>query len=462
MDSSQTALIIFISLLLGIGTLFILDKPPVVEKIKGPSQEITSIISIFEWNGNDPDGNYLNYEYRKDGGRWKRFYEGTKYVWAGYSEGEHTFDVRARDINGKSSEIVSWTFNYQPNPLKSIDIDFPSGKIDISSVTFEWHSEIPVENVQVFEFKKDDNDWTNCGTLTNFTWSDYSIGKHTFKVRAKTEDEEYIDVKNWTFEYTQEPISGEMVKVEAGTYTMGDNFGDGSANEIPAHEVTLTNDFYIGKYEVTFKEYTQFCSETGQKIPHENTWGSEEVPILNLSWWEAASYCNWLSVKKGFPVAYDENGNLLDKNGNITTDISKVVGYRLPTEAEWEFAARGANKSKGYKYAGSNNPDEIAWYSKNSKGSPSKVGMKKPNELGLYDMSGNVNEWCQDWYISDYSKINSNVNPYTSEIVSGSFRVVRGGNWSNPEMHIRVSSRDAYSPEYKNITFGVRICRTAE
>jgi hypothetical protein len=116
MDSSKIALLVFITLILGITTLFIIDKPPILEKTKGPSGEISKMMSSFSWNGEDPDGRIIKYEYRKDGGKWIGVGDSTRYIWVGYSEGEHTFEVRARDNNGKTSEIVSWTFFYKPNP----------------------------------------------------------------------------------------------------------------------------------------------------------------------------------------------------------------------------------------------------------------------------------------------------------------------------------------------------------
>jgi formylglycine-generating enzyme required for sulfatase activity len=110
--------------------------------------------------------------------------------------------------------------------------------------------------------------------------------------------------------------------------------------------------------------------------------------------------------------AYDEKGNFLDKNGNITTDPDRTEGYRLPTEAEWEYAAKGGNKSNGYKYSGSNNPDDVAWYGEFFiTGTAHEVGTKQPNELGIYDMSGNVSEWCND-EDSYYTSSSDQINPY--------------------------------------------------
>jgi formylglycine-generating enzyme required for sulfatase activity len=246
-----------------------------------------------------------------------------------------------------------------------------------------------------------------------------------------------------------------MVLVERGSFTMGDTWGEGESDEKPTHKVTFTYDFYIGKYEVTFDEYDEFCEATGRSKPSDSGWGREVRPVINVSWWDAIAYCNWLSEKEKLPKAYDSKGNLLDKDGRVTTDVTKVLGYRLPTEAEWEYAAHGGNESKGYKYSGSYSVGDVAWYSSNSGRETHEVGEKVPNELGLYDMSGNVWEWCSDWYGS-YSS-SARTNPYNN---SGSYRVIRGGSWSIVASYVRVADRDYGSPTYTGRYLGFRIART--
>ncbi len=270
---------------------------------------------------------------------------------------------------------------------------------------------------------------------------------------------------------------GEFVLVENGSFTMGDTWGDGYDNEKPAHKVTLTYNFYIGKYETTFDEYDAFCAATGKRSSSDSGWGRGKRPVINVSWNDATAYCNRLSEMENLPKAYYENGSFLDKDGIKTTDPSRVVGYRLPTEAEWEYAARGGKVSKGFRYSGSNNADEVAWYSHNSgdellEGPLSgevnlkaitknncrshEVGTKAPNELGLYDMSGNAWELCSDWYY-EYSDLEQ-ANPYND---SGSFMVFRGGSWFDIEIAVRVAIRSGNVRTFRYYYLGFRVCRTA-
>ncbi|WP_367362805.1 formylglycine-generating enzyme family protein [Mesotoga sp.] len=270
-------------------------------------------------------------------------------------------------------------------------------------------------------------------------------------------------------------VSSNFAFVERGTFTMGDMWGGGDSDEKPTHKVTFTYNFYIGKYEVTFDEYDAFCEATGRSKPEDEGWGRGSRPVINVSWNDAIAYCNWLSEKEGLPNAYDSTGNLLDKDGRKTTDPSRVVGYRLPTEAEWEYSARGGNKSKVYNYAGSDNIDDVAWYWRNSGDKyltgdwhwntitknncrTQEVGKKAPNELGIYDMSGNVWEWCSDWHDIEYYSKSPMTNPYNS--TAGSVLENRGGGWCNSVAYTRLAIRSFSSSTRTYDDLGIRICRT--
>jgi formylglycine-generating enzyme required for sulfatase activity len=231
----------------------------------------------------------------------------------------------------------------------------------------------------------------------------------------------------------------QMVLVKGGTFQMGE------ANK--SHQVTLS-DFLIAKHQLTFEEYDAFRKSTGRVLPDDMGWGRGSRPVIFVSWFDAVDYCNWRSQQEGLGEVYQINQQQVDANWQAS-------GYRLPTEAEWEYAARGGQQSQGFEYAGSNNIDEVAWYSENSGSKTQPAGQKKANELGLYDMSGNVWEWCWDWKAAyPISATNDPKGPDT-----GSRRVVRGGSWYGYPARVRVANRSYGTPDLRHGFIGFRLAR---
>jgi sulfatase modifying factor 1 len=245
-------------------------------------------------------------------------------------------------------------------------------------------------------------------------------------------------------------VHPEMVRVEAGSFQMG--AADGPDNERPVHMVHLTRSFLIAKHEVTLEEYDRFCDDVpGRMRLDDHGWGRGQRPVTGVTWSDAVAYCNWLSEKEGLTPAYSGKGK-------VTTCDFAASGYRLPTEAEWEYAARGGPQSAGFSYAGGDDPNEVAWYGQNSSGMVQPVGLKKPNELGVFDMSGNAWEWCWDWYDDGYYAASPADDPRGP--LSGTVRARRSGACGEAQNALRVSFRSADAPSYAGAN-GFRLVRTA-
>lgn len=284
------------------------------------------------------------------------------------------------------------------------------------------------------------------------------------------------------------PPQDNMVLIQGGTLQMGSN--DGGSHEKPVHAVTLS-DFYMGITEVTVAEFGEFADASGYKTDAEKgdgsyvykngnlkkqtgiNWRHDAVgnlrpaneynhPVIHVSWNDAVAYCNWLSEQHGFRQIYQISGETVTADWTADLPAGKAGGYRLPTEAEWEYAARSRGGSD--KWAGTSSEANLAAFAnywengtkdKDGYEYTSPVGSFRPNAAGLYDMSGNVWEWCWDWF-GDYSASAQN-NPKGPD--SGSDRVIRGGSWGGIPAHTRCADRFSYSPDFRRYNLGFRLSR---
>ena len=237
-----------------------------------------------------------------------------------------------------------------------------------------------------------------------------------------------------------------MVAITAGSFSMGSTTGD--ADEAPVHTVTLTRDLWIGETEVTQAQYRAGMGTSPSGFSSCGT----TCPVEMVSWTMAVLYANALSAAEGLDSCYTATGSGLATA--LGGDPYACEGYRLPTEAEWEYAAKAGGS---YTYSGSNTVGDVAWYGSNSSSRTHAVAGKTANAFGLYDMSGNVWEWTNDWY-GAYSS-GSAVDPVGAS--SGSTRVFRGGDWYHGESSATVTRRGYYTPDVVSDNFGFRLARSS-
>lgn len=253
--------------------------------------------------------------------------------------------------------------------------------------------------------------------LTNAVMAQDSGGRKNKKKKKDTKSE--LPAVN---QGLLDSLAADFVWVTGGKFIMGDYGGD--ADEKPAYEV-IVDGFAISKYPVTQRQWTAIMGSNPSQFT-----GCDQCPVDMVSWDDAQRFIEILNEVSG-------------KN------------YALPTEAEWEYAAKGGLKTRGFRYSGSDDINAVGWFTGNSGRHPHPVGEKAPNELGLYDMTGNVWEWCRDWYNKNYYELRESNNPTGPS--SGSGRVRRGGSWFTQEVSCRTSVRNSVKQDYKDDSGGFRL-----
>ena len=287
--------------------------------------------------------------------------------------------------------------------------------------------------------------------------------------------------------------------IRDGNFWMGDtkNLSPAGSPLKPHHQVTHTYDFYMQRLEVTNADFLEFLNDnpvttTGWMNSHKlvnmgneycefaNVGGTFQLinagkanyPVHNVSWWGAIEYCNWMSREYNLEEAYNTTtGQLITSEARETRNITQIKGFRLPTEAEWEYAARGAENdyltTRDFLFAGGDTLDSFGWYRSNCLepdypilmgGGTHLGGGKNPNEIGLFDMSGNVEEWCHDWYSETYYSVSPTQNP--TGPTTGTRRAARGGSWYSFADQCIVFIRNSFEPSDMQPFLGFRIAKT--
>ena len=342
--------------------------------------------------------------------------------------GRHTLTLRQQGY----ADAVE-TVNIEEGKMQSVSITMRNA----FAVTLSCSK----KDAHIFIRKKGDNDFLELGVGSwqgELVLGDYEAvtsssectdGSISFAVVSNSDNRITLNAPRPKFAGTKpitvKGVTFNMIMVKGGTFTMGGTLEQGSydgAPETPAHRVTLS-DYYIGETEVTQELWQAVMGSNPSYFKNGNN-----LPVEQVSWNDCKDFIERLNSLTG-------------------------MTFRLPTEAEWEYAARGGNKSRGYKYAGSNTLQDVAWFADNAVSSTHPVATKQPNELGIYDMSGNVWEWCQDWYGSYQSY--AQTNPQGA--LSDSNRVLRGGSWISEQRICRLSGRRSGTPDYRNSRRGFRL-----
>jgi len=445
------------------------NKPPVITSMSAlPSTVYLEGTSALKCTAGNADGDVLTYTWIKSAGIITG--TGSSVTWTAPGTAG-IFSIKCEVSDGKDTDTDSLFVTVTDQPINNLPV--------INSVTIDSLSIYPNNSTQII-CSADDADgdelnyiWNSTagtinGTGPSVIWTapDSIL---TCNIDCTVSDGiDSISVRRSVY-VSDGTITAVMVYVQGGTFDMGDHFNEGLTNELPVHSVTLS-DFNIGKFEVTQNEWAAIMGSN----PASAFGVGSNYPVYYISFYEIIVYCNRRSISERLTPCYsisdltnpDEWGNA-PTSSNAEWDRVEcnwdANGYRLPTEAEWEYAVRGGiHYADNYHYSGSDIIDDVAWYKLNNDPVGTKpVGSKASNQLGVHDMSGNISEWCWDWFGSSYYtscyENGVEINPHGPE--TGTSRVLRGGFWDILDYNCRVSYRDYNILYYKNLNFGFRLVR---
>ncbi len=461
----------------------VVNQPPAIPSTPIPSDGAFDqpIDVTLAWTGSDPDGDILTYDIRFGPTNTPNVVS-TNLTTAMFNPGGLAFNttyfwqIIAKDNQGGSNTGPLWSFTTQAEPVNQpptvslqVPADIASGDVQIELNISDPEND--ASDLLVFFDVNDGNGFqparlqtTSVGTLLNNPENNVPhliqgipVGAHTFlwasaadfpnassnQVRMQVSwVQEGSIQETWTSTFfsvdnTTQNTDNDFVnsigmafkRIPAGTFTMGDDGGD--ADEQPARQVTISSDFFMGVYEVTQAEWTAVM---GTNPSGSNQGGT--FPVENVSWEEVQTFVSALNQREGTTL------------------------YRLPTEAEWEYATRAGSQTDYYFGDNADDLGQYAWYNLNASGRTHEVGQKLPNDFGLYDTHGNVFEWVQDWYDADYYASGPATDPQGPD--TGTFRSVRSGSWGSNNLFVRSSDRSNSPPSSRSILIGFRLVRDAE